>query len=162
MSLLEPVPSEVEECSCEALEWGRLLELVASFVHSSVARAWLLAMKPSREASWIDQQHELVSEMRLLLGQGVSPVAGRIVRSHPLTNKARIQGALLEPEEIRDLLFLVDNITTWQALIERPPETVAAQLPGLQALSELPAGAQLAEPGAFAAFAPESRWFAER
>src|SRR6202012_3981423 len=61
-----------------------------------------------------------------------------------LTDKARIQGALLEPEEIRDLLFLVDNITTWQALIERPPETVAPQLVGLKALSELPAGAQLA------------------
>ena len=25
----------VEECSCEALEWSRLLELVASFVHST-------------------------------------------------------------------------------------------------------------------------------
>ena len=63
----------------------------------------------------------------LLLGQGVVTRAWRLVRSHPLTDKARIQGALLEPEEIRDLLFLVDNITTWQALIERPPEAVAAQ-----------------------------------
>ena len=25
----------VEECSCEALEWSRLLELVASFAHSA-------------------------------------------------------------------------------------------------------------------------------
>ncbi len=144
MSLLEPVPSEVEECSCDALEWGRLLELVASFVHSSVARAWLLAMRPSRDSSWIEQQHDLVSEMRLLLGQGISPSLGGLFDPTTLTNKARIQGALLEPEEIRDLLFLVDNITTWQALIERPPETVATQLAGLKALSELPAGAQLA------------------
>jgi DNA mismatch repair protein MutS2 len=134
----------VEECSCDALEWGRLLELVASFVHSSVARAWLLAMRPSRDSSWIEQQHNLVSEMRLLLGQGISPSLGGLFDPSTLTNKARIQGALLEPEEIRDLLFLVDNITTWQALIERPPETVAAQLAGLKALSELPAGAQLA------------------
>ena len=37
---------------------------------------------------------------------------------------------MLEPEEIRDLLFLVDNITTWQALIESPPEALAAQLQG--------------------------------
>ena len=134
----------VEECSCDALEWGRLLELVASFVHSSVVRAWLLSMKPSRDASWINQQHDLVSEMRLLLGQGVSPSLGGLFDPTKLTDKARIQGALLEPEEIRDLLFLVDNITTWQALIERPPENVAAQLAGLKALSELPAGAQLA------------------
>jgi len=134
----------VEECSCEALEWGRLLELVASFAHSSVAREWVLAMMPSRDTSWIDQQHDLVNEMRLLLGQGAAPSLGGLFDPTKLTDKARIQGASLEPEEIRDLLFLVDNIVTWQALIERPPDAVAAQLGGLRALSQLPAGAQLA------------------
>jgi DNA mismatch repair protein MutS2 len=144
VSLLEPVPAVVEECSCEALEWARLLELVASFAHSSVTRSWLVAMKPSRDILWIDRQHHLLSEMRLLLGQGISPSLGGLFDPTQLTDKARIQGALLEPEEIRNLLFLVDNITTWQALIESPPESVAAQLAALKALSELPAGAQLA------------------
>ncbi len=134
----------VEECSCDALEWGRLLELVGSFASSAVAREWLLGMKPSRDTSWIDQQHDLVSEMRLLLGQGVSPALGGLFDPITLTDKARIEGALLEPEEIRNLLFLVDNITTWQELIERPPETLATQLSGLKVLSQLPAGAQLA------------------
>jgi DNA mismatch repair protein MutS2 len=135
----------VEECSCEALEWSRLLEVVASFVHSSVAREWLLAMKPSRNPSWIEQQHDLVSEMRSLLAQGISPALGGLFDPTRMTDKARIQGALLEPEEIRDLLLLMDNITTWQALIESPPEAVASGLSGLKALSQLPAGAQLAQ-----------------
>jgi len=135
----------VEECSCEALEWSRLLELIASFAHSTVARQWLLAMKPSRDPSWIEQQHDLVSEMRSLLAQGVSPALGGLFDPTRMTDKARIQGALLEPEEIRDLLFLMDNITTWQALIESPPEAVASGLGGLKALSQLPAGAQLAQ-----------------
>jgi DNA mismatch repair protein MutS2 len=134
----------VEECSCEALEWNRLLELMASFAHSGVAREWTLAMMPSRDTSWIDQQHDLVSEMRLLLGQGGAPALGGLFDPTTLTDKARIQGASLEPEEIRDLLFLVDNIVTWQALIQQPPDAVAAQLGGLMALSQLPAGAQLA------------------
>ena len=133
----------VEECSCEALEWSRLLELVASFVHSRVAREWLLGVKPSRDTTWIDQQHDLVGETRLLLGQGASPALGGLFDPTKLTDKARIEGALLEPEEIRDLLFLMDNITSWQALIEHPPETLATQLDGLKALSQLPAGAQL-------------------
>jgi DNA mismatch repair protein MutS2 len=145
VSLLEPVPSTVEECSCEALEWSRLLELVASFAHSRVAREWLLAMKPSRDPSWIEQQHDLVSEMRSLLAQGVSPALGGLFDPTRMTDKARIQGALLEPEEIRDLLFLMDNIITWQALIESPPEAVASGLSRLKALSQLPAGAQLAQ-----------------
>jgi DNA mismatch repair protein MutS2 len=144
VSLLDPVPSVVEECSCEALEWSRLLEVMASFVHSSVAREWVLAMMPSGDSSWIGQQHDLVDEMRLLLGQGGAPALGGLFDPTKMTDKARIQGASLEPEEIRDLLFLVDNIVTWQALIERPPEAVAAQLGGLIALSQLPAGAQLA------------------
>jgi DNA mismatch repair protein MutS2 len=135
----------VEECSCEALEWSRLLELVGSFAHSKVAREWLLAMKPSRDPSWIEQQHDLVSEMRTLLAQGVSPALGGLFDPTRMTDKARIQGALLEPEEIRDLLFLMDNITTWQAIIESPPEAVASGLGGLKALSQLPAGAQLAQ-----------------
>ena len=135
----------MEECSCEALEWSRLLELIASFAHSTVARQWLLAMKPSRDPSWIEQQHDLVSEMRSLLAQGVSPALGGLFDPTRMTDKARIQGALLEPEEIRDLLFLMDNITTWQALIESPPEAVASGLGGLKALSQLPAGAQLAQ-----------------
>jgi DNA mismatch repair protein MutS2 len=143
VSLFEPVPSVVEECSCEALEWSRLLELIASFAHSAVVREWLLGLKPSRDLAWIDRQHDLVNEMRLLLGQGAAPSLGGLFDPTKLTDKARIQGALLEPEEIRDLLFLVDNITTWQALIERPPEAVAAQLSGLRALCQLPPGSQL-------------------
>jgi DNA mismatch repair protein MutS2 len=134
----------VEECSCEALEWSRLLELVATFAHSRVAREWLLSMKPSQDSSWFEQEHDLVSEMRQLLAQGVAPALGGLFDPTKLTDKARIQGALLEPEEIRDLLFLVDNITSWQAMIESPPEALAGQLSGLQALSHLPAGAQLA------------------
>jgi DNA mismatch repair protein MutS2 len=143
VSLFEPVPSVVEECSCEALEWSRLLELIASFAHSGIAREWLLGLKPSRDLPWIDRQHDLVGEMRLLLGQGSALSLGGLFDPTKLTDKARIQGALLEPEEIRNLLFLMDNITTWQALIERPPETVAAQLAGLKALSQLPPGSQL-------------------
>jgi DNA mismatch repair protein MutS2 len=134
----------VDECSCEALEWTRLLELMASFAHSSVAREWMMAMMPSRDASWIDQQHDLVDEMRLLLGQGGAPALGGMFDPTTLTDKARIQGASLEAEEIRDLLFLVDNIVTWQALIAQPPEALASRVSGLIALSQLPAGAQLA------------------
>ncbi len=119
-------------------------------------------MKPSRDILWIDRQHHLLSEMRLLLGQGISPSLGGLFDPTQLTDKARIQGALLEPEEIRDLLFLVDNITTWQALIESPPESVAAQLTGLKALSAAACRRTTGEPDTFAAVAAESRWLAER
>lgn len=138
------MPSLVEECSGDALEWGRLVDLVVTFAHSAVARGWLLALRPTTDTGWLEQQHSLVSEMRVLLGQGISPALGGLFDPTLLTDKARIQGASLEPEEIRDLLFLVDNITTWQALIEQPPDSIAAQISGLRFLSRLPQGTQLA------------------
>jgi DNA mismatch repair protein MutS2 len=145
VSLLLPVPQAVREWSGEALEWGRLLELVASFAQSRVGREWLLALLPARDRSWIEHQHSLVEEMRLLLGAGVSPSLGALFDPTELTNKARIQGASLEPEEIRALLFLVDNIAGWQEVMGSPPQAVAGDLEGLTALSVLPAEARLAE-----------------
>ncbi len=58
-----------------------------------------------------------------------------------MAGKARIPGASLEAEEIREILVLLDSITAWQAFIERPPESLV--IPGLTAMSQLPAGAQL-------------------
>jgi DNA mismatch repair protein MutS2 len=135
----------VEEYSGEALEWGRLLQLVAEFAVSRVAREWLLSLAPARDRNWIEHQHDLVSEMRVLLDKGIVPALGGLFDPTMLTDRARIEGASLEPEEIRDLLLLVDNIAAWQALIAQPPEALAGQLAGLSALSELPPGARLSE-----------------
>ncbi|HEV2273201.1 MAG TPA: Smr/MutS family protein [Acidobacteriaceae bacterium] len=141
MSLFAPIPSVIENSSFEALEWGRLQELVAGFARSQVARGWLLALRPSRDASWIAGEHALVDEMRLLLKDGAAPPLVGLFDPSRMVSKARIPGASLEAEEIRDLLLLLDSITAWQAFVEQPPESLA--LPGLQALSRLPAGAQL-------------------
>ena len=107
----------VEECSCEALEWSRLLELVASLrplPRSSRVAAGHEAVAGHHPGS--TSSTSLVAEMRLLLAQGMSPALGGLFDPTKLTDKARIQGASLEPEEIRDLLFLVDNITSWQGV----------------------------------------------
>ena len=78
-----------------------------------------------------------------MLREGAAPPSRGLFDPSKLAGKARIAGACLEPEEIRDLLLLIDTITAWNALIERPPEALAARLPGLTALSQLPPGAQL-------------------
>jgi len=59
-----------------------------------LARAWLLAMKPSRDILWIDRQHTLSSEMRLLLGQGISPSLGGLFDPTQLTDKGAHPGSL--------------------------------------------------------------------
>jgi len=145
VSLLEPIPQIVDNHSGKSLEWGRLLELLSAYAHSRVTGEWMLAMNPSRDSSWIEQQHGLVGEMRLLLNQGLAPALGGLFDPTTLTDRARIQGAALEPEEIRDLLFLVDNIVAWEAMIARPPEALDGQLSALTALSQLPPETRLRE-----------------
>ena len=41
----------------------------------------------------------------------------------------------MSPEEIRDLLNLVDDVTAWQALMETPPDAAKEEIPELLALS---------------------------
>ena len=141
MSLFEPIPSPIEECSFEALEWGRLQEQVATYANSDVGRAWLRELRASGDLAWIAAQHNLVAELRLLLKQGAVPPLRGLFDPARMAGKARIPGASLEAEEIREILVLLDSITAWQAFIERPPESLV--IPGLTAMSQLPAGAQL-------------------
>jgi DNA mismatch repair protein MutS2 len=62
-------------------------------------------------------------------------VLGSLFDPTDLLNKSRIEGAALEAEEIRNILNLASDISTWAALMRTPPERVRDQVPGLKALS---------------------------
>ena len=104
MSLFEPIPSAIEESSNEPLEWNRLLELVASYAESGIARDWLLRLKPSSDPAWIANQHRLVQEMGLLAARNAAPSLAQVFDPSQLAARARLEGAILEAAEIRDLL----------------------------------------------------------
>jgi DNA mismatch repair protein MutS2 len=135
MPLMKATPSPVEDCNRSVLEWDRFLDLLAGYAVSSIGRTWILSLAPSTDREWIRQQHSMVAEMRLLLEEGVQPGLGSLFDPKNLLNKARIEGAALEAEEIRDVLNLAGDISTWAALVRVPPERVREQIPGLKALS---------------------------
>ena len=135
MALLKPIPSPVEETSSAVLEWPRLLELLAGYSHSPLGRKWILDLGPSSDRDWLERQHGLVDEMRLLLEQGASVPLSSLFDPTILLDKARIPGAALESAELRALLGLMDDISSWQSLIKTPPARVADRLPQLLALS---------------------------
>lgn len=135
MPLVKAIPSPVEDCSRTVLEWDRFLDLLAGYSVSSIGRAWILSLNPSTDRDWIEQQHSLVDEMRLLLEEGVQPGLGSLFDPTNLLNKARIEGAALEAEEIRDILNLAGDVSSWTALMRVPPERVREQVPGLKVLS---------------------------
>jgi DNA mismatch repair protein MutS2 len=133
--LVKTIPAQVEDCSRTVLEWDRFLELLAGYSVSSVGRAWILGLAPSTDRAWLERQHSLVEEMRLLLEEGMQPRLGSLFDATNLLHKSRIDGAALEAEEIRDLLYLADDISGWVELLRTPPERVQDQIPELLALS---------------------------
>ena len=135
MPLLNPVPSPVADCSPATLEWPRFLELLAGYSHSAVGRAWAVALRPSTDAAWLGREHALVAEMRRMLAQQVSIPLSSLFDPTTLLDKSRIEGAALEAEEIRDVLSLVDDVTSWQALMQTPPDALNGETPELTALS---------------------------
>jgi DNA mismatch repair protein MutS2 len=143
VSLFASIPEPVEELSAATLEWARLLELVQSYASASVTRAWVRALLPSAEAEWIRAQHALADEARVLLSLGVSPALGGLIDPDLLLAKARIGGAMLEPDELRALLALVDDIGAWQEKLAEPPEDAAERVPLLLASASVLEGSGL-------------------
>ena len=143
MSLLDPIPSPVEDADFATLEWEPLLELVAGFSASSVGRTAILSLVPSTDEEWIARQHQLTGELRLLLNEQVSIPVGGLFDPTQHAAKARIPGAALEANELLDVARLANDVASWQSLLQAPPMRLVGKLLGLSQLSAALAGNSL-------------------
>ncbi|MBV8629990.1 MAG: endonuclease MutS2 [Silvibacterium sp.] len=135
MTLTPPIPHVVSDCSPQALEWGRFLEMLAGYAQSSTGRAWLLGLGPSADVEWIRREHALAWEMRRLIEAGVRPSLGSLLDPSEALAKSRIAGAALEADEIRRVLALGEDISAWAALMAVPPAELADALPELREMA---------------------------
>ncbi len=158
MSLLDPIPSPVEQADFTALEWEPLLALIAGFAASPVGRHAILDLRPSTDPAWIAHQHQLTSEVRLLLSEQISIPLGGLFDPTQLAAKAEIPGAALEANELQAIARLANDVASWQSLLQSPPARLVGKLPGLSSLSSELATSIRAVPGA-----PGSslKWLAE-
>ncbi len=135
MSLLDPIPSPVENADLASLEWEPLLELVSGFSASAIGRNAILALRPSTDGEWITREHGLAGEVRLLLGEQVSIPLGGLFDPSQLMAKARIPDVALEAAELQSIARIANDIAAWQTLLQSPPARVVGKLPGLSGLS---------------------------
>ncbi len=135
LSLLPNIPSPLPETSTAALEWFRLRDHIADRTFSPLGRAWILALEPSSDLPWIDQQQQRTAELRRMLSSGGSfDFRGLFDPTIPL-DKARIDGAALEATEIRDLIHVVERVAAWRNLLEPSPNATRYTWPGIAQLS---------------------------
>jgi DNA mismatch repair protein MutS2 len=133
--LLPAVPAPLRESSEAALEWPRLRDHIAGRTVSPLGRAWVLALKPSADLSWIDQQQQRTAELRAMLTRGGSFEFHGLFDPTVLLDKAGIDGAALESTEVRDLLAVVERVAAWRNLINPSPNGIRYEWPGIAALS---------------------------
>jgi len=143
MPLIEPIPFPVQNADTLALEWDPLLAFVAGYASSAVGREAILSLRPSTDEAWIKRQHQLWSEVRLLLHEQVSIPLGGLLDPTQLAAKAQITGAALEAAELQSVARLAHDVGAWQALLREPPARLAGKLPGLMELSSPLAGSSL-------------------
>ena len=132
--LLPEIPQPVAPAA--PLEWDKFVAFLGGYAQSAPGRGCLAALVPSADRPWIDRQHALVDELRVLLTAGASPVIRALIDPTDLLAKARIEGVALESEELRALIALADDIVSFTNLVRTPPESAAGRIPQLTALSQ--------------------------
>ncbi|RXH58508.1 endonuclease MutS2 [Granulicella sibirica] len=134
-NLLPRIPSPLAHSSSSALQWPALREHIAGHTFSPLGRAWLLALEPSADLGWIEDQQKRTDEMRLFLTRGGSFDFHGLMDPTALLEKARIDGSALEALEIRDLLEVVERVAAWRNLLHDSPSESQRSWPGIAALS---------------------------
>jgi len=135
MELLPEIPERLEERGGAALQWESLRERMAVGAHSSLGRAWVMALEPSADAAWIDAQQARNAEMWLLLAGGTPFDFHGVIDVSELLEKARIEGAALEAAEILSVLEHGRRATAWMEMLAKPPEIIAGKWPAMEELS---------------------------
>ncbi|HEY2039073.1 MAG TPA: Smr/MutS family protein [Edaphobacter sp.] len=133
------IPQQLTESSAAALEWPRLREAIASKTFSPLGRAWILALEPSADRSWIDNQQQRTEEMRALFANGLTYDFHGLFDPTEMLEQARIEGSALESLEILSLITVVERVAAWKELVEPSAATTRSQIqtaaPGIVELS---------------------------
>jgi DNA mismatch repair protein MutS2 len=115
------MPANLTQTSDAALGFPSLLRIVRGYCQSETGAAAIEALRPTGDRVWIERQHRLTTEVRAFLRTGGGfGFDGITDISRPLS-KARIPGAMIEAEEIRAILTVVERAASWREVALHPP-----------------------------------------
>ncbi|MGB9119870.1 MAG: endonuclease MutS2, partial [Candidatus Angelobacter sp.] len=130
------VPSPLQHSSARVLEFDHFRDVLAAYVSSPLGKARVAQLEPSLDRAWINQQQQLADESRRFYSaDGRFDFTG-LFDAHNLLAKARIPGATLEIEQIRDVVLLVDKSSEWREMALHPPDAVKPHWIGMLALTQ--------------------------
>src|SRR5215468_5893619 len=129
------VPSPLQHASARVLEFDQFRDLLSAYVHSPLGKDRVTRLMPSADRSWIARQQQLAAEARrYLYGGGRFEFSG-LFDAGSLLAKAKIEGASLETNELRDIILLADKAAEWREIALHPPDSVKAEWSGMTELA---------------------------
>lgn len=130
------VPQPLQHSSARVLEFDHFRDVLGVYVSSPLGKARIAQLGPSTDRAWINHQQQLADEARRFYSAGGRFDFSGLFDAHTLLAKAKIPGATLEIDQIRDLVLLVDKAAEWREMSMHPPEAVKEHWRGMLALSE--------------------------
>jgi DNA mismatch repair protein MutS2 len=142
VAFVPDIPDALTETAARALQWTELIAHLAEGAQSDLGRAWVAALQPSQDLSWIEQQQQRTAEMQqMLVRNGAFRLRG-IFDASELLDKARIEGAALEPADLLALLLHAERIAAWRQTVFASTEGANQPVAAGPAIEELSAPLQ--------------------
>jgi DNA mismatch repair protein MutS2 len=129
-------PQPLQHTSSRVLEFDPFREALAGYVSSPLGKARVAELVPSSDRGWINRQQQLAEEARQYLAAGGSFDFSPLFDARGLLAKSRIEGAVLEIGELRDILLLVDKAAEWREIALNPPDALKSKWDGMRELSQ--------------------------
>ena len=132
---LKAMTAWLNHTSARVLEFDGLLDLLRGYTSSPLGRDRVSNLKPSADPSWIENQHQLTSELREFRRVGGRFDFAGLLDIAEIVEKSGIAGAALETEEIRDVLLVMDRAEEWREITKNPPAAMKQEWVSVNALS---------------------------
>jgi DNA mismatch repair protein MutS2 len=129
------MPAALTHSSARVLEFDSLLDLLRGYASSPLGQARIAALAPTTDRDWIESQHQLASEIREFRRVGGRFEFSGLLPTAQLVAKSRIQGAVLETTEIRDVILIVDRAAEWREISLHPPASMKREWRAVSTLS---------------------------
>jgi DNA mismatch repair protein MutS2 len=128
-------PQPLSQTSARVLEFDSLRNLLNGYTSSPLGQALIAALAPSTDRLWIENQHQLTSEIREFRRVGGRFDFAGLLDVTKQVNKSRIAGAALETTDIRDVVLVVDRAAEWREIVLNPPAAMKFEWKAVAQLS---------------------------
>jgi DNA mismatch repair protein MutS2 len=132
---MNPMQSSLVHTSARVLEFESLRDLVRGYAPSPLGQGRIAGLSPSFDLLWIENQHQLTTEIREFRRVGGRFEFSGLIDISTTVEKARIQGAVLETTEIRDVVLVVDRAAEWRGMALSPPAAMKVEWTAVADLS---------------------------